>query len=135
MKTTIILALLTIAFKIYSCPITITNDTNQRIIIVDPRGSETIFLEPNDTGVIDPTITNSMMQLILDEKLDFYYPDGTSQYGFYKKFGLTEKYCTDDPKESELTMSQIINFVQNPSDRFKVQELQPIKKDPVHKHS
>ena len=131
MRIFLMVLLLLTSLKIYSCPITITNDTDQRIIIVDPRGREALLLDQNKTGVIDPTIFPPLLRYILNEKLDFYYRDRDH---FYKKYRLTEKYCTDDPKESELTISQIINFVQKPTDRFKVKEFSSTKRDHIHNH-
>ena len=118
----------------YSCPITITNDTDQKVIIIDPRGNEAIFLDLNRTGVIDPTITHTVKKYFQDETLDFYYPIQNHSSSFYKKYRLTEKYCVDDPKKSELTITQIINFVKNPTDRFKVEEFHLVKKLHNHEH-
>lgn len=131
-KFSLFLGLL-LASKICACPITITNDMKQQVIVVDPRGSEAIFLDQNKTEVIDPTITHPMMKYFQNEKLDFYFPNKSQSNSFYKKYRLTEKYCVDDPKKSMLTLSQIINFVEIPTDRFKVEEFHPIEK--IHDHS
>jgi len=134
MKIGVLLAGLLLTLEAYTCPITITNDTDQKIIITDPRGSEAIFLDQSETGVIDPTITHTLIKYLQNEKLDFYYPNQAQPNSYYKKYRLTEKYCVDDPKESELTVSQIIKFVQTPSDRFKVEEFYPIKKIHENEH-
>ncbi|CCB87807.1 hypothetical protein [Simkania negevensis] len=133
MRIAILFVGLLLTLKAFACPITITNDTGQKIIIIDPRGAEAIFLDQNETGVIDPTIIHALMKYLQNEKLDFYYPNHTTHpNSYYKKYRLTEKYCVDDPKESELTVSQITNFIQNPSDRFKVEEFYPLQK--IHDH-
>ncbi|MDN3506518.1 MAG: hypothetical protein P0S96_04745 [Simkaniaceae bacterium] len=134
MKRVVLFLGLFLTIKAYTCPITITNDTDQKIIITDPKGAEAIFLDRKETGVIDPTITHVIMKYFQNEKLDIYYPNPNHPNNYYKKYKLTEKYCVDDPKENELTISQINNFVQNPSDRFKVEEFQPLQKDHENEH-
>lgn len=125
---------LLLSFKVCACPITITNDMDQKIVIVDPRGMTAISLDPKETGVIDPTITHLVMKHLQSEKLDFYFPKKPQSNSFYKKYRLTEKYCVDNPNESVLTLSQIVNFVQNPNDRFKVEEFHLVEKTHDHSH-
>jgi len=128
MKITTTLVLLLTAFKLYSGAITITNDTDHRIIVIDPRSSEALILAPNELAVIDPTITNLITRYFLLEKLDIYFPDRLHPKGFFKKYRVTESYHPSDFHESALTVSQIVNLVNNPSDRFKVREYQLIEK-------
>ena len=103
---------LLLTFKAHACPITIFNDTDQQIIVIDPRGSESLYLEPNASAIIDPTVSNPVMRYFLNEKLEFYFPVKAHPNTFYKKYRLREKFCDDAP--TELTLSQIINFAQNP---------------------
>jgi len=74
------------------------------------------------------------MKYFQNEKQDLYFSDKPQLNSFYKKYRLIEKYCVDDPNESVITLSQIINFVQNPTDRFKVEEFHPVEKTHDHSH-
>lgn len=47
---------------------------------------------------------------------------------------LGEKFCVDDPKESVLTLSQIIDFAHSPTDRFKTEGFRPVLKNDDHGH-
>jgi len=132
MKIYITLIALVASFYVYPCPITITNDIDQTVIVVDPRGPQAIFLAKQESSIIDPTIPNLVMRYILNEKLDIYFTMKDQPNVFYKKYRLTEKYCTDDLKENQLTISQILQFVQKPTDRFKVQEFQIPEKTSDH---
>lgn len=134
-KTLIIFIAVVTTHIANACPMTITNDLDETIIIVDPRGSQAILLSKQGTEMIDPTIPNPMMRYILNEKLDLYFTKEDQPNVFYKKYRLTEKYCTDDPKDNQLTVSQILQFLQKPTDRFKVEELQIVEKSSHdHKH-
>ena len=134
MKIIITILLLLVTFEIYSCPLTIINYSNQIIIVVDPRGSEAIFLKENSSAIIDPTIANPLLQYVINEKLDIYYPQETHPNVFYKKYRVMEKYCSDNPEENKLTLSQILQFVDHPSKRFKVEEFESTEKSMEHKH-
>ena len=133
MKFLLMLGILA-SFSLYSCPLTISNDDDQTVLIVDPRGSQAILLLPSQTGVIDPTITHALKQFLFDEKLDIYYLDTEKPYKFYKKYSFTEKYCSDNEKENQLTIKQIIQYEKNPTDRFQVKKFQITEKDHEHDH-
>jgi len=128
MKFLLVLGAILVSFSLYSCPITISNNDNQTVLIVDPKGEQAILLPPNQAGVIDPTITNPLKRLWSDETLDIYYTKNEKPYEFYKKYRLTEKYCTDNEAENQLTIKQILQFEKTPTDRFKVEQFQITEK-------
>jgi len=134
MKFLLVLGTILASFSLYPCPLTISNDDDRTVLIVDPKGLQAILLSQNQTGVIDPTITNPLMRLLTDETLDIYYAMNEKPYKFYKRYRFTEKYCTDDEKENQLTIKQIIQFEKNPTDRFKVKEFQMVEEDHEHDH-
>lgn len=128
MRLLLALGTMLASFSLYSCPITISNDEDQTVLIVDPKGVQALLLSPNQTGVIDPTLTHPLMRFFSDETLDFYYAKDEKPYEFYKKYRLTEKYCTDNEDENQLTIKQILKFEKNPTDRFKLKQFQITEK-------
>ncbi len=128
MKFLLVLGAILASFSLYTCPITISNDGDQTVLIVDPKGAQAILLPPNQTGMIDPTITHPLKRLLSDETLDIYYAKNEKPYKFYKRYRLTEKYCTDNEAENQLTIKQILQFEKNPTDRFKVIQFQITEK-------
>ncbi len=134
MKFLVMMAATLMPFFLYPCPITITNDGDQTVLIVDPKGTQAIFLMQNKSAVIDPTITRPFMRYFTDETLDIYFPTGAQPEKFYKKYRLTEKYCTDDEKENQLTTTQILQFEGNPTDRFKLEKIQVAETKHDHAH-
>ncbi|NGX40015.1 MAG: hypothetical protein KR126chlam1_01355 [Chlamydiae bacterium] len=134
MKFLLVLGTVLASFSLYPCPITISNDDDQTILIVDPKGVEAILLSPNQTGMIDPTLTHPLMRFLSDETLDIYYAKNEKPYKFYKRYRLTEKYCTDNEDENQLTIKQILQFEKNPTDRFILKRFQITEKKHVHDH-
>ncbi|NGX38064.1 MAG: hypothetical protein K1000chlam2_01235 [Chlamydiae bacterium] len=134
MKFLLALGAVLASFSLYSCPITISNDDDQTVLIVDPKGLQAILLLPNQSGMIDPTIPHPLMRLFSDETLDLYYAKNEKPHKFYKKYRLIEKYCTDNEAENQLTIKQILQFEKNPTDRFKVTQFQMIEEDHEHDH-
>lgn len=134
MKFLMMVATILMPFFLYSCPITILNNGDQTVLIVDPKGTQAIFLVQNKSAVIDPTITHLFMKYFTDETLDIYFPSGAQPEKFYKRYRLTEKYCTDNEEENQLTITQILQFEENPTDRFKLKKIQMVegKHDPGH---
>lgn len=128
MKILLVLSAILISFSLYPCPITISNNDDQTVLIVDPKGAQAILLSPNQDGVIDPTITHPLKRLWSDEILDIYYAKNEKPYKFYKRYRLTEKYCTDNEDENKLTIKQILQFEKKPTDRFKVKQFQITEK-------
>ena len=126
--------MLTLFLNAYSCPLTITNDTDHLVLIVDPKGPEAVLIPEKTTVTIDPTITNFVMKYISNEKLDIYYTVEGSSNLFYKKYRLTEKYCTDNVEDNKLTLSQILEFVDHPTKRFQMKEIQKTEKPMEHTH-
>jgi len=134
MKFLLIVATVLMPFFLYPCPITIMNDGDRAVLIVDPAGTQAIFLQENESGVIDPTITHFFMKHLKDETLDIYYPSSEQPEKFYKRYKLTEKYCTDNENENQLTIKGILKFEETPTDRFKLEKVQvtEIKHDHAH---
>lgn len=95
---------------------------------------QAILLPPNQTGMIDPTITNPLKRLWSDETLDIYYIKNEKPHQFYKKYRLTEKYCTDTVDENQLTIKQILQFEKNPTDRFKLTQFEITEKKHENDH-
>ncbi|NGX27092.1 MAG: hypothetical protein K940chlam6_01019 [Chlamydiae bacterium] len=133
MRFLLVLGAILAPFSLHPCPITISNDDDRTVLIVDPKGLQAILLLPDQTGVIDPTIY-SLMRYLSDEILDIYYADNEKPYKFYKNYRLTEKYCTDDEKENQLTIKQILQFEKNPTDRFRLKKFQMIEEEQNHAH-
>jgi|GEM_PF-1616948 len=134
MKFLLVLGVILASFSLYSCPITISNNDDQTVLIVDPKGMQAILLPPNQTGMIDPTITNPLKRLWSDETLDIYYIKNEKPHQFYKKYRLTEKYCTDTVDENQLTIKQILQFEKNPTDRFKLTQFEITEKKHENDH-
>ncbi len=134
MKFLLVLGAILASFSLHSCPITISNNDDQTVLIVDPKGTQAILLPPNQAGVIDPTITHPLNRLWSDETLDIYYAKNEKPYKFYKRHRLTEKYCTDNEDENQLTIKQILQFEKKPTDRFKVKQFQITEKKHEQDH-
>ncbi len=134
MKFIFMLAVILMPFSLYPCPITITNDLDQTVLIVDPKGTQALYLKQNASGVIDPTISPPFMRYILDEKLDIYYASDDMPQNFYKRYQLIEKYCTDNEEENQLTVQQILQFEKSPTDRFKLKKIEQVEDQHVHDH-
>ena len=115
-----------------ACPFMITNDSGSPIIITD-NDKQAVYIKPQETKTIDPTIQGWIAQYFFTEKLNFYieYKPGE----FYFKYQLLEYYCVPDWKEkNQFTLSDIKKFIDNPTKRLKVNQFEkPEKHD--HKHS
>ena len=134
MRFLLVLGTVFASVSLYSCPITILNNDDQTVLIVDPKGMEAILLSPNQSGMIDPTLTHPLMKYLSDETLDIYYAKNDTPYKFYKKYQLTEKYCTDNVDENQLTITQILQFEKEPTDRFTLKQFQITEKKHEHNH-
>ena len=121
-----LLLLLILSKGIVACPFIITNDTDTVVLIVDPFNHQALYLTPDSTAEIDPSIPG-WQYYFYHEKLDIYVSRKDNPDLFYRRYQLVEKYCTTD--KTKLTLSTIIQFVNQPSDRFSVSEFTP------HKHS
>ncbi|KKK88434.1 MAG: hypothetical protein KR126chlam4_00760 [Candidatus Anoxychlamydiales bacterium] len=135
MKIFFALIVLAIPFYTYPCPLTITNDTDHTVLLIDPNGPEAVLIPTKKSMIIDPTLTHPLMKYISNEQLDIYYTEESSPNLFYKRYRLTEKYCSDDPEKNKLTLSQILQFVDQPTKRFKVKKIQKTEKSIEHKHN
>ncbi len=101
----------------FACTFIITNNTDVEVLIVDPFNNQALKLDPTNTGEIDPSI-HGWQYYVYSEKLDIYAPKKDTSHAFYRKYQLTEKYCTDD--KTSLTLEDIIHFAEKPTDRFTV---------------
>ena len=124
------------SISLFPCTFTITNDESSPILIVDPRGSTAVYIQPGSTGEIDPTVVGWFWRLFQSEKLNFYVQDNESG-ALRLAFRLTEKYCTKDYKtENALPFSEIKRLVGNPTDRLTVTAVERQKHVPhEQKHS
>jgi len=113
------------ATKMVACPMTIKNDGTSQIVIVDPNGTQAIRLQPGSSQIIDPAITSFPQKYLkwlgYKEILNFYVENKDKPNTFYLKYQMTEHYCA----ESEtFTLSDIIKFIDNPTDRFSVKQFE-----------
>lgn len=105
-----------------ACPFIITNDSNSELIIVDPYNKQAVHINPGDKREIDPSISG-WQYYFYHEKLDIYVPQPDNPHLFYQRFQLVEKYCTKD--KTELSLSNIREFINKPTDRFDTSEFKP----------
>ncbi len=114
-----LLLLTTITKNIFTCPFIIYNDTGTKILIVDPYNKQALYINPGNDGEIDPSISG-WRYYFYHEKLDIYLPQKDNPITFYRRYQLVEKYCTAE--KSNLTLSNIIEFINRPTDRFTTTE-------------
>jgi len=114
------------------CPFFITNDTEKAIIVTD-YGKQAVYIQPNETKTIDPTLKGWIAPYIFNEKLNFFVENKPGE--FYLKYQLTEYYCVEDWKEkNQFTLSQIKKLIDNPTQRLKVDEFEKPKENHAHNH-
>jgi len=130
MKKTLIIA--TLAFccfaTIQSCPMAIENDGDDKMIVFDFNNEQAVYIKPGSSKTIDPTL-HGWTKYIFNEKLNIYIKneDGI----FILRYQLTEKFCT--PEKTELSLTDIKGFVENPTKRFWTKKYE-IQKQQPHKH-
>lgn len=120
--------------EINACPFTLTNNSKSVIMVVNPNGQQAVYIKPKQTKVIDPTIEHLLLRYFYYEKLDFYVQAGPD---FYKKYRLTESYCTKNYlKDNALSLSDIAELAKKPTDRLRVEvyEKPRVPNDTVHVH-
>ncbi len=98
-----------------ACPFIIKNDTNTKIVIVDPHNKQALYINPGNEAVIDPTVSG-WQYYFYHEKLDIYLPQKDNSDLFYRRYQLVEKYCTTE--KTKLTLRDIVQFIDKPTDRF-----------------
>jgi hypothetical protein len=101
------------------CPLAIKNDGKLTILAIDPHNKQAIRIIPGKSQIIDPTI-HGWQKYIRKEKLDVYYPQKPRSDIFYRKYQLTEKYCSEIADENKLRLSSIEKMADHPTDRFLV---------------
>ncbi len=99
-------------------------------MVVDPHGNQAVYILPGTTQTIDPTLTHWLFKYFYNEKLHFYVKK--KQQSFYKKYQLTERYCTDDPEAERLAFTKLEELAKNPTDRLSVHIFE--YKAKKHKH-
>ena len=117
-----LLFLTTITKNIFTCPFIINNDTSTKILIVDPYNKQALYINPGNEAEIDPGISG-WQYYFYHEKLDIYVPQKDNPTAFYRRYQLVEKYCTVE--KSKLTLNDIIQFINKPTDRFTTTEFKP----------
>ena len=117
----------------FACPFMITNNSDNPIIMTD-NDKQAVYIKPQETKTIDPTIHGWIAPILFTEKLNFYIEDNTGE--FYLKYQLLEYYCVPDWKEkNQFTLSDIKMLIDNPTKRLKVNQFEkPEKRDHKHKH-
>lgn len=118
-----------------SCPFNIRNDTQQPVFIADAHNPRAIYIPPEQSQVIDPSLSHWAWYWLYSERLYVYvpYPENVNRY--YKAYELVEKYCTVDT--TNITMSDIQQWVQQKHERFTVyqyQQPQPAEHQHDHAH-
>ena len=108
--------------NLIACPFIINNDTKTEIFIVDPANKQAVSIKPGNKAEIDPSIAG-WQYYFYSEKLDIYVPREDNPSLFYRRYQLTEKYCTAE--KTKLTLSDIAQFVSKPTDRFTTSEFKP----------
>ena len=111
--------------NIFSCPFIINNDAKTKILIVDSYNKQALYINSGNEVEIDPSISG-WQYYFYHEKLDIYMPQEDNPDLFYRRYQLTEKYCTAE--KTKLTLHDIIQFINKPTDRFTTSEFDP------HKH-
>ena len=116
--------------NIFACPFIIYNDTKTEILIVDPFNKQALYINPGDEAEIDPSIPG-WQYYFYHEKLEIYVPQKDSPDLFYRRYQLVEKYCTAE--KTKLALSDIVQFINKPTNRFTTSEFNPHKHD-THIH-
>ncbi len=118
--------------QLTSCPFMITNDSDHPIIITD-NDKQAVYIKPQETKTIDPTIHGWLAPYIFTEKLNFFVQEGSGE--FQLKYQLLEYYCVPDWKEkNQFTLSKILEFINNPTDRLKVKQFEKLERHEMHDH-
>ncbi len=114
----------------FTCPFVLNNDTKTAILVVDPHNKQAVYINPGHKAEIDPSIFG-WKYYFYHEKLDIYMTNQDNQHLFYRRYQLVEKYCTAG--KTNLSLSEIIQFIHTPTDRFNVFEFKPhIHKSHTH---
>ncbi len=116
--------------SVFACPFIINNDTKIKILIVDPYNKQALYINPGNEADIDPSISG-WKYYFYHEKLDIYVPQEDNPDLFYRRYQLIEKYCTAE--KTKLTLSDITQFINKPTDRFTTSEFNPHEHD-THMH-
>src|SRR2546426_11572319 len=99
---------------LHSCPFTITNDSKNQIIIVNPHKMQMVRIKPGKTMVIDPTL-EGIRRFFRPETLDIYVEYTEKPDSFYRKYRFIEKYCVTDLNKNKLTFSDIKQLANRPT--------------------
>ncbi len=116
--------------SVFACPFIINNDTKTKILIIDPYNKQALYINSGNEADINPSISG-WQYYFYHEKLDIYVPQEDNPDLFYRRYQLTEKYCTAE--KTKLTLSDITQFVNKPTDRFTTSEFDLHEHD-THKH-
>jgi len=128
--------------KMSACPFTITNDSTTQILVVDPNGWQAVRIAPQQTQVINPTLSWDISWewwywiRLYSEKLKIYLKHEKVDT-FYLAYELTEKYCVTDFKtKNRLSLSNIKELSKKPTDRLEVKVFEKPKHAAhgTHKH-
>ena len=104
----------------FACPFTLLNDSNSKVLAVDPFNHQAIELPVGKQAVIDISV-NGWQKYFRNENLDIYYPLSHNSSNYFRKYRLIEKYCTDDVSKYQFKISDIVKLVKTPTKQFSVQ--------------
>ncbi len=115
-----------------SCPMTIVNDSEDELVVVDPYNHQMLVLKKGKSGDIDPSIPG-LWYYFYSEKLDFYFPLEGKPGDLYRKYELVEKYCVDE--QTKLSFTDIEKLAAKPTDRFTVNQFTKPSPHKTHTHN
>jgi hypothetical protein len=134
-KFIFIVAVLALIMPIFAaaCPLKIINDNKLNIIIVDYHNNRAAFVKSDASAMIDPTIYG-WQRHFKKEKFDVFYQVKIKSSQYLRRYEVTENYCTDNPDENKIKVSQFTPFMATNDKRFTVKELQPQAMKSNHHH-
>lgn len=118
------LVLLSTVSNIATCPFTMSNDGKQDIIVFDVQNKQAVRIEPGTSAFINPML-RGWRKYLRRETLDIYLERKDQKNRFERRYRFTEKYCPVDAKQNKISLTDIENIAQNPTDRARVQVFKP----------
>ena len=132
-KIVLSLIILLFATKSIGCPITIINDSNTQLFIVDRTNDKAVRIAPRELHTIDTSPQGFFSSLpfkvgLSKEKMFIYVETPSGSNTFALRFQTQEKFCTDNDQKNTFKFSEIAQQSKRALERFYIKDFKVVKK-------
>lgn len=131
-------SLLLLITKISGCPITIINDSNTQLFLMNETNGQAVRIAPHELNTIDTAPKGFFYSIpykigISKEKITIYVETSPGSNEFKVNFQIKEKLCTDNDRKNTFKFSEISRQIQRATERFYITDYQVKKRVRGHK--